>query len=321
MTSAGCSGMLRAMTDRYQIQICSSAELRPALSLVLRTLPADQRAPLVDSLARLQGEPLGAFAALAVAKRGEELSAAAWGQPQPGKGCSLWTPQAETGNVAPGLAAPLIDRVTSVADAAGVAVTQTLTELPQGPMHAPLTQCGFRRVAELKYLEWKVQPCHRTPDSKILFEAFDPKRQRRLESVVAETYQGTLDFPELDGMRRLNDVMYGYQCIGEFQPDLWEILTLDGRDIGVLLLTEYPATRQLELVYMGIVPAARGQAAGAVAVNRAQAVACRRGVDRLVLAVDARNDPAQAIYQRAGFRPWARRYAYLRPRHGSLPPG
>lgn len=305
--------MLRGMQTDAQIGVATQAELRPALTLVLRTLPADQRAPLVDSLARLRDEPLGAFQALVVAREKGELKAVCWGQPQPGKGCSLWTPQAERGEVSGRLAQAMIRRMTEIVDQAGVHVTQTLSEVASGSMHAPLVQCGFNRVAELHYLSWT--PAEGFPETDaggVTFEPYDPRRPRRMERLLAETYQQTLDFPELDGMRDLRDVVHGYQCLGEFRAELWSYLVRDGEDLGALLLAEYPESNQLELVYMGVAPAARGRNLGEIAVSHGQQTALDRGIHRMVLAVDARNHIAAGIYRKAGFRKWAQRFAYLR---------
>lgn len=307
--------MLRAMADAVEIGVCPAEQLRPALEMVLRTLPAQQRAPLVDSLAKLRREPLGAFEALVVAQQAGKLLAAAWGQPQPGKSCSLWPPQADRGETPAPLAEALIARAVSIADAAGISVTQSLAETSNDPLHVPLTQCGFEMIAELRYLQWKPTRTHPAPSpGEFVFEPFDPRDQARLQRVALSTYGHTLDFPELDGMRNIRDVISGYRCVGEFQQELWTYITRDGQDVGVLLLSEHPDTKQLELVYMGIVPEARGLGLGALAVSRAQSVTLQRRLERMVLAVDARNKPAQAIYRRAGFRVWAQRYAYLRPR-------
>ncbi|TWT75983.1 Mycothiol acetyltransferase [Posidoniimonas polymericola] len=312
--------MLRAMLGNFQIDRCGQSDLREALTLVLRSLPADQRAPLVDSLAKLRGEPLGAFDALLVAKQSGKIAAAAWGQPQSGKGCSLWPPQATSGEPSVELSAELIQRVTAIADKAGVALIQTLAEHRHGPLHAALVASGFVDLAELRYLQWKPQSTYPSPPAhSVSFEPFDDGRQARLERITSRTYLGTLDFPELDGMREVRDVLHGYKSVGEYDPELWSYIRSNGEDVGVLLLAEHPDSRQLELVYVGVAPEARGRGLGVVAVSEAQRVACERRVLRLVLAVDARNKPAQDIYHRAGLREWARRHAYLR-KNGAPPP-
>ncbi|MEM6330273.1 MAG: GNAT family N-acetyltransferase, partial [Planctomycetota bacterium] len=110
------------------------------------------------------------------------------------------------------------------------------------------------------------------------------------------------------------DVVSGYTLTGDHDPDLWFVIRRGSADVGVVLLTEHRASKQAELLYMGLVPAARGDGIGRVAVRHAQRLACERRADRLVLAVDTRNSPARAAYANAGFFPWATRVVYTRPR-------
>jgi hypothetical protein len=94
-------------------------------------------------------------------------------------------------------------------------------------------------------------------------------------------------------------------------------------------LAEYPQERNCELVYMGIVPEARGFAHGVEIVRFAQWITgklhqrendfkqksaqnAKHTAMRMVLAVDAANSPAIATYASAGFQTWDRRGVFLR---------
>jgi len=80
----------------------------------------------------------------------------------------------------------------------------------------------------------------------------------------------------------------------------------------VLLLADHPSARHWELVYMGLVPEARGRGWGRQITQHAQLMARRAGVDRIVLAVDAANSPALEMYRAAGFEKWDRRHVLVR---------
>jgi mycothiol synthase len=80
----------------------------------------------------------------------------------------------------------------------------------------------------------------------------------------------------------------------------------------VLLLADHPSARHWELVYMGIVPQARGRGWGRQITQHAQFLARRHNIERIVLAVDAANSPALAMYRSAAFEPWDRRTVYVR---------
>jgi ribosomal protein S18 acetylase RimI-like enzyme len=77
-------------------------------------------------------------------------------------------------------------------------------------------------------------------------------------------------------------------------------------------LADHPQEENWELVYMGLVPSARGNGWGREVVRHAQWLTRQAGRPRLVLAVDAANHPAVAMYTCAGFRAWGRRRVYLK---------
>jgi mycothiol synthase len=63
---------------------------------------------------------------------------------------------------------------------------------------------------------------------------------------------------------------------------------------------------------MGVVPEARGRGWGRQIVRHAQTLALRAKVERIVLAVDAANEPAMRMYRSAGFEAWDRRAVFVR---------
>ena len=67
-----------------------------------------------------------------------------------------------------------------------------------------------------------------------------------------------------------------------------------------------------ELVYMGLVPSARGYGYGEQITRKAMWQARQGGAEKLVLAVDLANSPALAMYARAGFISWDRRQVFAR---------
>jgi ribosomal protein S18 acetylase RimI-like enzyme len=142
----------------------------------------------------------------------------------------------------------------------------------------------------------------------------DPTEGARLVELVERTYVDTLDCVGLNGQRRIKDVIDGYRKTGVFRAENW-LLAVDrnqGHDVGVLLIADHPQARHWELMYMGLVPEARGKSWGLELVRRGQWMARRAGVERIVLAVDAANRPALAMYDRAGFVAWDRRSVFVR---------
>ncbi len=176
-----------------------------------------------------------------------------------------------------------------------------------------LKRQGFRYLAELLYLVSDLQtPSPDLADRRLRFVQYRPDIAERLAAVVEQTYQGTLDCPAISGVQAIEDVLASYRASGVFRPQWWLIVTDDRRDIGCLLLADHPNKGNVELVYMGLVPEARGYGWGLEIVRHAQRIARLAGRRRLVAAVDAANEPALRVYAQAGFGVWDSRSAFVR---------
>ncbi|MEU3346530.1 GNAT family N-acetyltransferase [Streptomyces sp. NPDC006700] len=88
-----------------------------------------------------------------------------------------------------------------------------------------------------------------------------------------------------------------------FDPDRWQVITVDGADAGVLVV-EYRAT-EVYLARIELHPHYQGRGIGARLIQSLIDTATRRG-QQLILDVLAINTRAQAFYQRHGFREVAR---------------
>lgn len=183
---------------------------------------------------------------------------------------------------------------------------------------------GFTKLAELSYLERPIpSPSCAAPPSwptgvtvEPCVDPHDPQWARTLE----QSYEGTQDCPGLLGLRRTEDVIEGHKSVGEFDSALWTLLRVRGEPSGVLLLNPTPTNRSIELVYLGLIPAARGQGLATRLLQYGLTLIAGRDEHVVTLAVDERNAPALRLYRREGFRPMLRRIAYIRsiqtPRRG-----
>ncbi len=176
-----------------------------------------------------------------------------------------------------------------------------------------LRQTGFKHLAHLLYLAAPESEFPRVrPESLLEFEPYSLASHHRLARVVEATYQQTMDCPGLETVRAVDDVLAGYRGMGVFDPSRWLIVRYAGGDVGCLLLTDHPRHQNLELVYMGVVPAWRGKQWGYQIARHAQWIAHQVGRRRVVLAVDEANSPALKMYRRAGFEAWERRCVWAR---------
>ena len=285
-----------------------------ALSLVLCDIAPSQRPEIAATL--LESNPGAvelAGGGLFVAMRGQQLCGAAWGQRQPGNTAVFWPPQLIPDETQQS-AVQLASTVAAELDRVGIAMTQVL--LPPGDAdHVEvISAVGFRHLADLLYLSWEAGQNAAQPDkNRVLdFLPFDPSQPDRLSELVERTYEGSHDCAALNGTRDMNDVIAGYRATGVVRAENWLIAQRDGQDVGVLILADHPEARHWELVYMGLVPEARGCGLGRQITQHAQRMVECAKVERIVLAVDAANEPALRMYRTAGFQSWDQRSVYVR---------
>ena len=158
--------------------------------------------------------------------------------------------------------------------------------------------------------------------------------------LVEATYTGTLDCPKLAEYRTTSETLRGYQTAASFAPELWfdvfDNNTADSSPIGCMILAKHGEPQDqaaneapknpevvsskgpnddndpprnsdasseapvIEIVYMGLLPHARGKGFGTLLVDQAAKVAVTLGGSRFILGVDRANQPALDIYKRKG---------------------
>jgi ribosomal protein S18 acetylase RimI-like enzyme len=227
----------------------------------------------------------------------------------------------------------------------GCLVAQVVVATRDPRQEIRLQQLGFQYLAQLVYMYQlaaadpmpadnsrssiaSVSQEAKAPDAAIVSGTrsegelcFVPSCERSgadLHDVVERTYTGSRDCPAVDGVRTTEDVLDGYRHTGRFSPDHWFLIECHGQTVGCLLLTEH-SEHQWELIYMGVVPTSRGRGWGERIARFAWRHVRSRGGEQLVLAVDADNEPARAMYRRAGFADWAHRHVYFKPLSTAMP--
>jgi ribosomal protein S18 acetylase RimI-like enzyme len=299
-----------------EIVLCPPQQRQDAVALALSEIAPSQRPEIAGKLLADAAASEGTAEALYVAIRDGGVYGACWGQRQPGNTAVLWPPRM-IGPADSRWSLALTESVVCHLDAAGVAMTQALLPSHNSELVPILSAAGFAHLSDLVYLSceaefYPLRPPHFEP---LRFQPYHFSDRARLMKLVERTYEGTLDCAGLNGMRRMDDVIDGYQQTGVFRPDNWLLARNDSRDVGVLLVAEHPRARHFELMYMGLVPEVRGRGWGQQLARQALWLAKSAGVERVVLAVDAENSPALATYERVGFAMWDRRSVYVRFLH------
>jgi mycothiol synthase len=303
-----------------------------ALELVFSYLPPhDRRRQITESLRR--GGPCEGLIAT---HRDGRMVGAMFSQIEPGKTAIVWLPRLVPGEPESTAARLFAAMLESLAHQQLV-LAQILLPTVSRVEEARLQRGGFHHLANLLYLVSPVD-CHDSiieprpvvapryatdgattsrgfmsaATRDLEFEPYCADNHHRLARVIVATYRETLDCPALNGVRTAEDVLAGYRVTGEFAPRHWLIIRHARRDIGCLLLADHPRHDNMELLYLGLIPAARGHGWGKRLVRYAQRLARQAGRCRVVLAVDAANAPAVQTYTATDFQTWQRRRLYVR---------
>jgi ribosomal protein S18 acetylase RimI-like enzyme len=126
-----------------------------------------------------------------------------------------------------------------------------------------------------------------------------------------ETYEGTLDCPEVNGVRELDEIITGHRSQGTHDPARWRLVSDENGPVGVLLLAEIPEWNSLDVSYLGVVPGQRRRGIGKDMMRWSLGEALAAGCSQVTLSVDERNRPAWSLYRELGFDSYDRREVYL----------
>ncbi|MFH1918849.1 MAG: GNAT family N-acetyltransferase [Planctomycetota bacterium] len=300
------------MTDPPLIRAASPETRRQVLALAFSHLSAEDRDERTSALVRGVESNETLLDGLLEARRGGRLVGGIFSEIQPGKTAVVWPPRlapeepTTTGD-------QLLAVILELLHAKRVCVAYTLLEAGMEDDAPVLRAGGFGPLADLLYLVSTEEGLPRSrPASPLEFETYSAANHDRMARVVEATYDGTWDCPLLNGVRQADDILTGYRATGTFAPDRWLLVRHQGEDVGCLLLADHPEQENWELVYMGLVPAARGNGWGKEITRHAQWLTHQAHRARLLLAVDQKNDPAIRMYWTQGFQAWDRRSVYLR---------
>ena len=202
-------------------------------------------------------------------------------------------------------------------DTAGAWIGQALLEPHLLREHAAMQRGGFVRLTELRFFERPLttgsSSSQRSTKSSMSYERYRRSRNRlAFANVLEATYCGSLDCPEMNGLRDGQQSLETHEAASEFTSDMWRLYRRDGIDIGVLLMVERADQLAWEVLYLGVVESARGRGVGRAMLLDAIDTARRAKLERLLIVADTRNVPAISLYESLGFQATAKRVAFVR---------
>lgn len=283
------------------------AEYPLALQRLFAHLPVeDNRQRAIAALSLLESRS-DSVSQLLVARRRNVLVGAALMQVLVGATGVIWPPGGDDVEIEDALARAALAWLV----AHGAKLVQAILSTNEAFIAQPLLRNGFHRPTRLCYLSHDLQ-AGALP--AVQFEPFGDANRLEFETTLWHSYEQTLDFPEVSGRRSLDDVLRGHRS-NDADAIRWWLLRDRGQPAGVLLLEELDRGKAMDLVYLGVIPDARGRGLGRELARKAIVEAKGRGANELTLCVDARNAPARRIYNEMGFVEFDRREVFL-----ALPP-
>jgi ribosomal protein S18 acetylase RimI-like enzyme len=305
--------MTREARELPMIHRCDPASDKEALALAAQAWPDAERAGYWQAIRNLARSGEADRAVLLAVRQNGRLLAAQVAQVLPGNVAVVWLPQFQLADAADqakwnGL---LFEHLKHELQQAGAQMAQGLVNLEDESSARSFFGGGFSKAADLLYRAAEVNGAIERTTLPFALEPYSPRDENRWLELIDRTYAGTLDCPPIDGLRKTEDVVEGYRAVGEFRPELWHIAVHNGSDVGCLLVNLHPDVAHAEIVYVAVVPEARGRGFGLALTRHALWLARQSKSERVVLAVDAANQPAVRLYTDAGFVVFDRRAVWI----------
>lgn len=307
------------MSDRTgsqpEVLLCPLGERSAALGILYHRMPAALRPHLVARAREEAGRGELDLTGLWIARRRGRVVGAMLTQHLAGRAAAVWAPEVMLTWGRSTVAGALVRAALEHLRGRGVRIAQALLD-ETAPRQAgeDLTRGGLPRITELAYMTRDTADPLEAPIGAppLRWRCYGPEVAEEFRLVLEATYAGSLDMPELEGARTLDDVMASHRAAGRFDPARWWLARVRGEpDAAALVLLSSQAGREAwEVAYLGLTPAARGRGLGLAALAHALEQA-RPYAGRLELAVDARNRPAARLYRAAGFAAYDRRIVHL----------
>ncbi len=310
-----------------EIRQVTDGELVTATRLVYPGLPQAKR--LARKVIKTAPQQLGVDfrrQIVALKGQGDTVCGACLYVLSPGRTATVLRPELDSRCELPDQWAVLREMIVHAARAcreAGAVLVQALLEdSPEQPSGKLFIEAGFHHLALLEYLELSVLGAGRGGEAGQgglgglggwTWETFRSDLEEEFTGVLKRTYEGSLDCPELDRLRRPADALASHRSSGRFTPEGWLLARRDGAAAGLVLVNRAVGRPACELVYMGVVPEHRGTGLGRALVGQAIRKTRELGGQVLTVAVDSNNTPARKLYEEAGMRPTRRRHVYYLP--------
>jgi len=292
-----------------QIATATVDEWSSALELALEHLDEDIRPARVRTGLSLLTDgtmdPAGVFVArAALGIRGVQICV-----PLPGASGLFWLPKTAPPDAA--LEDRLVQYGLDWLRGRGTKLAQIILSRLDIRFVGPLLRTGFRPITRLQYFEHSLTTLPPPSPSGIEYITYSEGQRTLFQSTLLRTYVETLDCPELNGVRTIDEIIAGHIGQGNFCPERWWLASENNKPVAVALVTDIPDLQAWDLSYLGVVPEARRRGIGREMTTHILQYAQSSHCPKMILGVDERNQPALQLYRELGFLYVDSREVYL----------
>ncbi|MBS3821035.1 MAG: GNAT family N-acetyltransferase [Phycisphaerae bacterium] len=214
----------------------------------------------------------------------------------------------------PAVLPDVIRQVTHRAMQRDTAIVQSVIDSEDAASARSVDEAGFEKLADLVHMGCDLDDaCLDEPPDDVVMRPAEAYPAATLQSLVAATYEQSLDCPRLAGRRKMSDVMTSHRTTGVYTPASWHVAVIDGQPAGCIFANRREIEpRVRDIVYMGVALPYRGRGLGrAMLSHLADQLRRRADADAIGLAVDAKNTCAIRLYQTFGFTETHRRACWI----------
>ena len=197
----------------------------------------------------------------------------------------------------------------------GILLSQVIGPDRESKWDVILQEAGYIRLTDLVYMTRSACYESRNSSQRRLgrdqrWVTYSAEAEPLFCEAIGRTYVQSMDCPELTNVRTVQQSLSSHRAVGVFDPATWFVLADGDQPQGVMLLSKVRREPVMEIVYMGVSQLARGSGVADLLMDQALRTATANTTN-LILAVDARNEPAKCLYARWGFVEIARRAAWI----------
>jgi ribosomal protein S18 acetylase RimI-like enzyme len=299
------------MTEAFQVDAARRDELAAAFRLIFRQISANERELRVGNALDLVNQGLLDPAGVKVARTKSGIVGAVICTTVPGAGGIVWPAQTAEGAERILVEDLLMQEARRWLRGRGAKLAQALLAPHELALAPVLERNGFSRVTELSYMRHRLKSDPAPAPPTLRYQTYAECDRNLFHQTLLATYEDTLDCPEVNGVRTIDEVIVGHKSQGTHDPANWWLAWSEGEPVAVVLMTEMPEWGGSDLIYLGVVKSARRKGLGHELAERAVAAARAAGHRQLTLSVDVRNIAALNLYRSVGFEHHDRRTVFL----------